>query len=175
MRHNTTYAEINSEIKNKFYKDILKPIHLYSYMIVPKPNEIFKNVYRQTCYSECAIIFKNDKEIFMKSRPATPQFKEIKNIGITVPENCFSNLYAWYCPWFIDIDAEVEFVEPNIEDYPFFIPEKKIVNFKKIYPEPRMILEPIWIPFFVKKESSAIKKTYGKIDRLTPAYDMVIK
>ena len=111
----------------------------------------------------------------MVSRPATQQFKSIENPGYPIPENCFSNLFAWYCAWFIDIDAQINFVEPDVEDYAFCIPEKFSVNFKEKYKEPRIKLEPIWVPFFVKKDSKYIKSTYGKIERLIPAYDMVIK
>ncbi len=175
MYSDTSYQDINSEIREKIKNDFLKPLHNYAYIVVPKPEKISNNRYRQTCYSEYAIFFEKDNKINMVSRPATQQFKSIENPGYPIPENCFSNLFAWYCAWFIDIDAQINFVEPDVEDYAFCIPEKFSVNFKEKYKEPRIKLEPIWVPFFVKKDSKYIKSTYGKIERLIPAYDMVIK
>jgi hypothetical protein len=175
MRHDTIYGEIRYEDRIRFKDDLLKPLHLYAYKIVAKPEKIANDVYRQACYSEYAIFFKGEDEIIMKSRPATPQFQEINNPDLVAPSDCFKTLFAWYCPWFIDLDTTVEFVQPDVEDYPFYMPEQVKVNFKNRYQEPRVALDPVWIPFFVKRESKAIKETYGKIERLTPVYDMVIR
>lgn len=172
MNHKSYYYEIpnKEEIKN----DLIKPLHLYAMKISPKPKQIFENLYRQECYSEYLINFDSNNMIRMVSRPAIQQFKTIDIYAKDAPSDCFSTKFAWYCSWFFDKDMDIKIKNSNDQDYPFYIPEEIIINFSKIYPENKNILEPVWIPFFVKKDSKFIKADYGKIEKHTSAYDMEI-
>lgn len=178
MNHHSYWRDIpnKEEIKN----DLFKPIHYYAQKMSIKPKQISSNLYRQECYSEYAIFFEENNEIRMVSRPAIQQFRradlpEVNIPKLNVPENCFSTMYAFRCTWFVDKDVDVEIKNSDVEDYPFVIPNPIVVNFKKLYPEPWDDLKPIWIPFFVKKDSKYIKDLYGKIDKHAIAYDMEIK
>jgi hypothetical protein len=167
------------EIKNKelIKNDLLKPIHEYARRMSPKPIEVSPGVFRQECYSEYLIRFEdNDKnQINMMSRPAIQQFMIVKEHNFIAPEDCFPNLFAFRCTWWVDKDVEVEIINPDIKGYAFYIPEKVIINFKKLYPEPWIDLQPAWIPFFVKKNNQYMKPLYGKIEKHAIAYDMVVK
>ena len=170
---NSFYYEISKDNLSKH--TLIKPLHEYARRMSPEPKEILPGHYRQEAYSEYLIRFAEEDHITMMSRPAIQQFMPILNHSFKVPNDCFPDLFAFYCSWFIDTEKDVQIIEPNVEDYPFRIAENGVVNFKEKYPEPRSILNPIWIPFFVKKESKYMKPLYGKIEKHTIVYDMVIK
>jgi hypothetical protein len=175
VNHVSFYHEIKD--KEAISKDLLKPIHEYARKMSPKPYKVSPGVYRQECYSEYLITFKQDNpdEINMMSRPAIQQFMTIKEHDFIPPKDCFPNLFAFRCTWWVDKDVEVEIINSNAEGYAFYIPERVSVNFKKLYPEPLQDLQPVWIPFFVKKNNQYMKPLYGKIEKHAIAYDMVIK
>jgi hypothetical protein len=167
------YHQIRPE--NLISHSLLKPLHEYARRMSPEPKEVSPKRYNQEAYSEYLIRFADDGHITMMSRPAIQQFISVKSHSFKVPDDCFPDLFAFYCSWFIDTDADVEIIEPDTEDYPFRIAEKVVLNFKQRYSEPRTDLIPVWIPFFVKKDNKYMKPLYGKIEKHTPIYDMVIK
>jgi len=172
MQAHSSYAEIPD--KEVIANDLVKPLHHYALRISPKPQEVGTGRYRQESYSEYLLNYIQDGSVTMRSRPAIQQFKTLIEKDLNAPEDCFPALFAWYCSWFIDRDVEVKITEPNIENYPFKIKGEMIVNFGKQYFDPKNNLEPIWIPFYVKKESKFVKHDYTKIDKHVPIYDMVI-
>lgn len=155
--------------------NLLKPLHEYARRMSPEPKEVNPGVYRQESYSEYLIRFAENGHITMMSRPAIQQFMSVKSHSFEIPDDCFPDLFAFYCSWFIDADVDVEIVEPNIEGYPFRIAEKVVLNFGQRYPEPKTDLSPVWIPFFVKKDNKYMKPLYGKIEKHMPIYDMVVR
>lgn len=169
---NTTYSNIKNqeEIKN----DILKPLHLYSQKICPKP-EKYGDRYRQVLYSESIVLFENNDTISINCRAATLPYKVLKKFDSEAPENCFKTLLAFYVPWFIDIDKDTTITNCNIDNYAFYIPKNINVNFFKLYSEPRDRLEEIWVPFYIKKDTEYVKDEYAKLDRNIPIYDMIIE
>ena len=164
---NTSYYDIKN--KEEIQDDLLKPLHLYAQYISPKPIQK-GNRFTQLLYAEVLINFTGEDKIFLVSRAATQQFKLIKEFDENAPEDCFKSLYAFYVSWFIDKDDEVSIVQSNDA---IFIPNETIVNFKKIYPEPRIRLKEVWIPFYVKKNSQYIKDGYGKLELDMPIYDII--
>lgn len=170
MNHVSHYYEIPN--RHEIENDLIKPLHLYAMKMSPKPKEISHKVYTQECYSEYLINFNADQTIRMTSRPAIQQFKTVEKFSKDAPENCFSTKFAWYCSWFFDHDIDVKIKNSSDQDYPFVIPDEIIVNFGKLYPKEKHVLEPVWIPFFVKKDSRFIKSDYGKIEKHTTAYEM---
>lgn len=167
---NTRYSDLKNydQIKN----DLLKPLHLYSQYISPKPHRI-NGGYRQLLYAEVLINFLNDDKVNLISRAATQQFKLIDLNSNDAPNNCFKSKYAFYVSWFIDKDIDVTIRE--IEESGIVIPKEIIINFNKLYPEPRTKLEEVWIPFFIKKNSIYIKNDHGKLELNMPIYDIIIK
>lgn len=169
MQTFSQYSDITNleEIKN----DLLKPVHQYAQKICPKP-VIENNIIIQKVYAESLISFISDEEINLISRTAIQQYRKSELDNIPIPDNCFSPMYEFYVTWFPDIDQLVKI--KNYPDSPFYLPNEIVINFQKIYPEPRIDLPKIWVPFFIKKESHAIKKDYGKILLSDIAYIMEI-
>jgi hypothetical protein len=172
MHPYSSYDEIPD--KNSIANDLVKPLHYYALRISPKPKEVGHGVYRQESYSEYLLNYLEDGHVTMRSRPAIQQFKTIVDFDQNAPVDCFPALFAWYCSWFIDKDVEVKITEPDVEGYPFKIKQEVVVNFGKQYPRDKRNLEPVWIPFYVKKESKFVKHDYTKIDKHVPLYDLVI-
>lgn len=169
MKPYSNYDDIKN--KDEIKDDFLKPIHQYAQKLCPKP-EIIENRIIQKIYAEILINFLPRNKVNCVSRMAIQQFEKISYIPYEVPENCFSSLYAFRVNWFPDIDKNVIIKNSSSEECPFYIPENVIVNFKEKYPEPRIELKPILVPFFIKKESKAIRKEYGKISLSDIAYEM---
>lgn len=169
MQPYSRYSDIKNQ--NEIKNDFLKPIHKYAQKLCPKP-EIIGNVLVQKIYAEILINFLPKDKIKFVSRMAIQQFEKISNSEYQIPDNCFSEMHAFRVNWFPDIDKDVVIKNSSSEDYPFYIPKNIVVNFKKMYPEPRVELQPVLVPFFVKKDSKAIRKEYGKISLSDVAYEM---
>ena len=168
---NTRYDEIDySKINDKLFK----PLNLYSFYISPEPIRL-KEYYQQLLYSECLINILDENRISMVSRCATQAFKQVKSFDDSAPKECFKTLFAFYISWFPDIDEDVIIEGINSEDSPFYFPKSIKHNFKKIYPEPRKVLEPQWIDFYIKKQSKFIKDGYGKLELDMPIYNIILR
>lgn len=173
MYHNTTYSDIKN--KDQIKNDLLKPLHLYAQKICKKPTEK-NNVYTQTLYAECLCLFKGKEfeEIYMISRAATQQFKLINKNDPNHPDDCYSTLFAFYVPWFIDIDKDVKIQQSKNKDSLIKLKDSIIINFQKIYPVKDNKLDPIWVPFYIKKSEEHKRLNYIKLDKDIPVYDMII-
>jgi hypothetical protein len=171
MQPQSRYADIKNKesIKNNF----LKPLHEYALNICPMPEQN-KNILTQRVYAESLIHFTKRERIKMVSRTAIQQYKKMSYVPYEIPDNCFKSLFAFYVAWFPDIDKEVTIKNCSSEESPFYLPQDIKINFKNIYPEPRIELEEVWVPFFVKKESKSIKSEYGKILLNDVAYEIEI-
>jgi hypothetical protein len=171
MKITSSYEEI--DLNDDIHLKTIKPIHQYARKICPEP-EVINNLAFQKVYSESLIHKLDEDNIFMLSRPAIQQYREIKNTKYSVPENCFSNLFEFYIAWFPDVNKNITISEAKIKNSPFYIAKNIIINFNDLYKHPRTILEPVWIPFFVKKDFFKFTKDYAKIELDTIAYQMEI-
>jgi hypothetical protein len=171
MKTTSSYSEI--DINDEIHNSLIKPIHKYARKISPQP-EIVNGIAFQKVYSESLIHRLDEDHIFMLSRPAIQQYREVKNIKYSIPQDCFVNLFEFYVSWFPDQDKNVIISEAKTKNSPFYIPENTVINFNNLYKHPRAILEPVWIPFFVKKDFFKFTKDYAKIELNTIAYQMEI-
>jgi hypothetical protein len=168
MKIKSLYSDI--DIDDPIHNSLLKPIHQYAQKISPMPI-IKNNIIIQKVYSE-SLVSINNNDISMLSRPAIQQYRKSKITKHIAPKNCFSTLFEFYVSWFIDIDKDVIITESKDIESPFYIPENIIINFNKSYIHPRIDLDPVWVPFFVKKDFLKFKKGYAKIELETIAYQI---
>jgi len=172
MNSTSSYEEIKNkeEIKN----DLLKPLHLYAQKISPKPKFLSDNILLQKNYSEHYINSLSKDKIYMVSRPAIQQFRKSDIKLEKIPENCFPTIFEFYVSWFIDIDKDVKITNCNSEESPFYILNDVIINFKKKYKDLKGSLDPLWIPFLIKKDSKYLKGGYGRIPLDVGIYEIHI-
>jgi len=166
MKITSRYDEITnlSDIKN----DLIKPLHQYAQKISPKPI-VQDNYFDQLVYSESLVKMTDYNNIELISRPAIQQYRK-SAINIEAPFDCFHTLFEFYVSWFPDINKDVCITNTSNDNSPFYIPNKTIINFQQFYSEPRENLEPIWIPFFLKKDYLQFKKGCAKIELNSIAY-----
>lgn len=171
MHINTTYKDIKD--LNLIKNDILKPIHLYAQQICPKPINIDK-IYTQGLYAEMMSLFSNFEKtsVSLVSRAATQSFIRLNPFDKDAPENCYNTLFAFYVPWFIDLNKNILIKQNEKSD--FILKENVYVNFYEKYKEPREKLKETWIPFYVKKQEKMLKQDYFIFNKNSPIYDMVI-
>jgi hypothetical protein len=171
MKITSSYEEIAN--KEEISNDIIKPIHQYAQKISPKP-QLKDGVFVQEVYSESLVSINNGDTIKMVSRPAIQQYRVNSDAHFGIPDDCFRTLFEFYISWFPDIDKEVMVSSPRNTESPFLIPQGFVFNFGKLYANPKTVLTPVWVPFFLKKDFLVFKKNYSKIELGSVAYQMEI-
>ena len=90
----------------------------------------------------------------------------------TIPDDCFSDSFKFYVPWFIDKNIKVSIKQ--VENSPFFIYEKDF-NGKEIGSDVSFI-EPEFVSFHFRNIGShIIYDGFGKIKKQSPMFDMVFE
>jgi hypothetical protein len=165
-----SFQNISSEI---YSKSIIKPINKYVEVLYPRPEliEIKDNVVRlrQKNHAEFFLLDKHSG-FYNLDRPWMRQYYNT-SYNPETPDNCFPKTYKFYVPWYIDLDADIFYLNPD-SDSPFFIFENSSIH-KKV-DNTIKFLEPDFVAFNFKNTGShMINDKFGKIMRGQPMFDMV--
>lgn len=90
----------------------------------------------------------------------------------TLKENCFSETYVAYVPWFIDENVLV--LIRAVEGSPFAVDDK--TDMYQRIPTAARYIEPMMVPFRFKNLGDHMEENhFGKIKRNTPMFDIIFR
>lgn len=158
------------EILKTEYKDkVIKPINKYMYKLCPPPKLIdIKDNTVILCQENFAEIFllklKDSKHLRAMEKIHMRQFY-LSNKNIQ-KDKCFSEVYRWAMPWFIDYDMTNINIK-NADNSPFYFYDFSYISEKnkKNRVDPQMLLF-----HFKNVGSHMIDDEYGRIKRNCPTY-----
>ena len=172
------------------YQDsILKPINLYASRLYSKPKliDISNNIVtlQQVNHAQIFIVTSpkilatmqgsngnDDRLVWNLDRPWIRQYYRSNKEVFADSNICFNEVFRFYVPWVVDKNIDIQIKQA--EDSPFIILENKI-KFEKISDAAQQ-LDPPFVYFQFKKIGRhMIDEDYGKIDRLSPMYNMVFE
>ena len=165
------WANYERILSGKHSESIIKPINKYVEALYPHPKliSIEGNVVtlRQHNHAEIFLLEK-DGELKALDRPWMRQFYQSAK-SQPIADNCFSQTFIAYVPWFIDADVIVKISE--VDGSPFCVPEK--IDRYHLIPQDIKYLEPMMVPFRFRNIGDHMQeKHFGKIKRNTPMFDI---
>ncbi len=169
------WVRFDSVAKGKHKDSVIKPINTYVQALYPPPNlvSIEDGVVRlrQRNHAEFFLL-ETSTRLRNIDRPWMRQYYNT-DFKMEKDKDCFDDVFKFYVPWYIDIEAEIFYETPQ-EDSPFVISPDSFVH-KKIDKGVRY-LEPDFVPFKFKRVGShMVDYKFGKIKRYSAMFDIVFK
>lgn len=152
----------------------IKPINGYAknFGIVPELVSIINGVVtlRQANHAEIFLLVK-DGTLSTMDRPWVRQYYKSSE-PLVRPLECFGDQYAFYMPWKVDSDLEIEIT--SCKDSPVYVFNKTINN-KKVDASLRYVNSPL-IPFYFKSSGAhMVNPEYGRIKVGSPLFNISFK
>ncbi len=168
------WANYERILSGKHKDSVIKPINKYVEALYPAPTliSIEDNIVRlRQCNHAEIFLLQNDNVLKALDRPWMRQFYQSMHEH-PVDDDCFSQSFVAYVPWFVDANVSVTF-EP-VENSPFRA-YKKSDHYSNI-PEEAKYIEPMMVPFRFKRVGDhMVENNFGKIKRNVPIFDIVFQ
>lgn len=166
------WANYERVLSGKYSESIIKPLNKYVEALYPAPKliSIENNVVtlRQHNHAEIFLL-KKENDLKALDRPWMRQFYQSAKPQ-TQKDDCFSETYVAYIPWFVDENVLV--LVRGVDGSPFVI-DDKTDRYQKI-PSDVKYLEPMMVPFRFKNIGDHMEQShFGKIKRNTPMFDII--
>lgn len=168
------WANYERVLSGKYAESIIKPLNKYVEALYPAPKLVSIEddvvTLRQHNHAEIFLL-KKDDGLRALDRPWMRQFYQSAKAQ-TLKENCFSETYVAYVPWFIDENVLV--LIRAVEGSPFAVDDK--TDMYQRIPTAARYIEPMMVPFRFKNLGDHMEENhFGKIKRNTPMFDIIFR